>query len=228
MMHDLLGRLAQFGGEGALCALFVLSVVNMAVISQRVWFFAKRHMNVAKFVKQLAPLLRVRDFARARNLSQGSNASICAITLAGLSEAENGLPAVQDAYETAISYERIILEDKLVALADIGRLALLIGLLGSLFDVLAFAHSSDKTSPDAVAIAQPIHAAMIASVSPLIGGLLVAIPGWLARSILNVHVQRILVECQFVARLGSSQLASAEQVKANSPVQSLKLRRVSA
>jgi len=83
-------------------------------------------------------------------------------------------------------------------------------------------------TPEAIAVSQPIPAAMIASVSPLIGGLLVAIPGWLARSILNVHVQRILVECQFVARLGSSQLASAEQVKATSPVQSLKLRRVSA
>src|SRR5262245_44580757 len=105
MMHDLLGRLARFGGEGLLCALFVMSVINLAIISQRVWFFVRRHINVDKFVKLLVPLLRARDLPRARALSHRGRSSVCSITLAGLTEAEHGLPAAQDAFETAISYE---------------------------------------------------------------------------------------------------------------------------
>src|SRR5262245_19873398 len=101
MMHDLLGRLAQFGGEGALCLLFILSIVNLSIISQRIWFLARRHTSVDAFVRQLVPLLRTREFSKARALSQRANVSICSIAMAGLSQAENGLPAAQRAIETA-------------------------------------------------------------------------------------------------------------------------------
>lgn len=225
MLHNLLGRLAQFGGEGALCALFLLSVADLAIISQRIWFFVRRYINVEKFVTQLVPLLHKRDLSRARALSQGASASVCSITLAGLMQADKGLPAMQQALETATSLERIELEDKLLLLNELGRLALLIGLLGSLFDVLAFAAPNEAVSAAEVAVSPSHHPLLIAAIAPTIGGLLVAIPAWLAGSMLKVHVQRTVMECEFVARLVCSQLGAAEETQPSSPVQTLKLHK---
>jgi hypothetical protein len=175
MMHDLLGRLAPYGGEGALCALFAFSVINLAIISHRIWFFARRHINANKFLNQLIPLIRGRDLPRARALSQRADASICSTTFAGLIEAEHGLAAVQEAFATAISYERIILEDKLVALKEAGRLALLVGILGSLFDVLAFASPSQPVPLPEVTIGRAVH-------SSLIDPLPISVPGGMRES----------------------------------------------
>jgi biopolymer transport protein ExbB len=228
MMHQLLGRLAQFGGEGALGVLFVLSTVNFGIISQRVWFFVWYRINAKGFVQQLVPLLQGRDLLRAEALSQRVNASICSVVLAGLWRAEDGLPAVEQALETAISHERIHLEDRLVLLNELARLALLVGLLGSLFDVLALGNPNPTVPPPEPAANPFPLSAMIEAITPLVGGLLVAIPAWLARSMLKAHVQRVLHECEFVARLMASQLALAEPITPTSSVQPSKVRRVAA
>jgi biopolymer transport protein ExbB/TolQ len=135
---------------------------------------------------------------------------------------------VQQALGTATSCERINLEDKLALLSELGRLALLIGILGSLFDVLALGSPSESLPAQEVAVGRLRASMMIAALSPVIGGLLVAVPAWLARSMLNVHVQRIVLECEFIAQLVSSHLAVAEQAKTASPIQHLKLNRVAA
>src|SRR5262245_32915967 len=107
MMHQLVGRLAQFGGEGALGVLFVLSIVNLGIVSHRIWFFVRHRINANAFVMQLVPLLRGRDLLRAEALSQRETASICSVALAGLSRADHGLQAVEQALEASISHERI-------------------------------------------------------------------------------------------------------------------------
>jgi biopolymer transport protein ExbB/TolQ len=228
MMHQILERLAQFGGEGALGLLFVLSIVNLGIISQRVWFFARCHINADTFVKQLVALLRVRDVRRAEALSQQANASICVVTLAGLLQADEGALVVEQAMQTATSHERIHLEDKLVLLNELARLSLLVGVLGSLFDVVALG-SQIATISTSEGTAGPLApSAMLAAITPMIGGLLVAIPAWLARSMLNVHVQRALRQCDFVARLVPSQLAVGQSASPTSSVRPLQVQRVAA
>lgn len=228
MMHDLLGRIAHYGGEGALCLLFVLSIVNLAIISQRIWFLARRHTNVDAFVSQLVPLLRGRDLAKAGALCESANGGICSVALAGLTHAEHGLPAVLQALATATSCERIHLEDRLILLNELGRFALLVGIVGSLFDVLALNGPSESLTAPGIVIGRLHSSLMTAAICPTIGGLLVAIPAWLARSLLNVHIQRILLECEFVARLICSQLALAEQSNPIAPTHLLKPHRVAA
>jgi biopolymer transport protein ExbB/TolQ len=228
MMHDLLGRIAHYGGEAALCLLFVLSIFNLAIISQRVWFLVRRHTNVDALVNHLVPLLRARELPKARTLCGSAHGGICSVALAGLSQTDHGLPAVQQALATATSCERIHLEDKLILLNELGRLALLVGIVGSLFDVLAISGPNESLPAPGFAIGRLHSSLMAAAICPTIGGLLVAIPAWLARSMLNVHVQRILLECEFVGRLICSQLSLAEQTNPVAPIELLKPRRVAA
>lgn len=219
MMHQLLGRLAQFGGEAALGMLFVLSIVSLGVIGQRVCFFLRRRIDAHAFARQLAPLLRSRDLLRAEALAQGANTSLHAVALAGLSHADRGLPAVEQSLHASIARERIHLADSLVLLSELAHLGLFVGIAGSLFDLLAVGTATPAITTPEAAPASLNYAALIASVSPAIGGLLVTIPAWLARSLLQMHVQRVVRECEFVARLLCEQLVSPQPTPSASPTQ---------
>jgi len=228
MIHHMLRQLAPYGGEAALAALFLLSIVSVGMIGQRIWLFLQRFHTTDKFAKDLLPLLRVADLRRAESLCQQRNASVCCVALAGLLESGNGLPAVRHALDTAISRERTALEDTFLVLNELGRLALLIGIVGSLFDVLAIGFANSAAGQPDLAGNAVTYSAFFPALAPAIGGLLVAIPAWLARSMLSVHVQRIVRECDFVARLVLSQLASAEPAGAGGSAPFIKTRRVAA
>jgi len=215
MMHELLRRLAQYGGEGALGTLFLLSIVNLGLISQSVWHFVRRRFNAEVFAKQLAALLRADDFLRAEALAQQADASVCCVALAGLFESGRGLHAVRHALDNAISRERTKLEEPFGAMVELGRLAVLIGILGSLFDLLMVGN------PAAVS-------AFLPALAPTIGGLLVAIPAWIAKSLLALHVQRIVRECEFVAKVTLSQLTPVETATAVVASSAVHSRRVAA
>jgi biopolymer transport protein ExbB/TolQ len=225
MLHELLGRLAQYGGEAALGVLFVLSIVNVGIISQRVWVFVRRYTNTNRFLSELRPLLRDGDVRRARSVCQKSTACVCSIANAGLSQAEHGITVMERALATAIARERIELEDKLVLLNEFGRIALLAGILGTLFDVAALGGAKAAASFTDTA-SYSLYTAMIGTIMPAIGGLLVAIPAWLARSVFNVHVQRVLRESEFVARLMVSELTVVETATTGSPNVAMKIRRL--
>jgi biopolymer transport protein ExbB/TolQ len=218
MIHNMVRQLAPYGGEAALGALFLLSIVSVGMIGQRVWLFLRRFHNADKFAKELLPLLRSSDLRRAESLCQETNASACCVALAGLLESDKGLSAVRHALDNAISRERTALEDTFIVLNELGRLAVLIGIAGSLFDLLTIGYSGSSAA----------LSAFIPALSPTVGGLLVAIPAWLTRSLLSAHVQRIVRECEFVARLVLSQLASAEPPATGSVNPFVKARRVAA
>jgi biopolymer transport protein ExbB/TolQ len=228
MMHDLVSQLARYGGEGALGVLFVLSIVNLGIIGQRVWFFVSRRVSTNQFVQELVPLLRIGDVRRAQSLSQQSPASVCCVATAGLFQAERGLPAVERALATTISRERIVLENNVVVMSELGRIALLVGVVGSLCDLVALGGSTTQALPPE-AVLKPIgYSTIVAAMAPTIGAFLVAIPAWLARSIFNVYVQRVMRECEFVARLVLSELVVGDPAPAGSFHQVPKTRRVAA
>jgi len=227
MIHRMLSQLAPYGGEAALGALFLLSIISVGAMGQRIWLFLRRFYRSDRFVQELLPLLRAADWRQAESLCQQTNASVCCVALAGLLEANKGLPAVRNALDHAISRERVALEDTFTVLNELGRLALLIGMLGSLFDLLAIANAISAAVPQELAAQTVTYAAFFPAVVPMIGALLVAIPAWLARSMLSVHVQQIVRECEFVARLVVSQLASAETTR-NTSAPFIKTRRVAA
>lgn len=190
MMHDLIHRLAEHGGEITLCGLFLLSIINLGIVGQWIWRFWRQQTDVDAFTKELNQLLRAGDLPEALNLSQESTASVAAVAFDGFLAVEAGLPAVQQALHTAIERERTRMEENLPVVKELGQIALLIGLFGSLCDLLA------TFAPGA-----PANASPVGFVSPLIGGLFVAMIAWFARSVLNSQVRRVIRDCNFVARL---------------------------
>jgi biopolymer transport protein ExbB/TolQ len=226
MLHQLLGRLAQFGGEGALGVLLLLSIASVGVIGQCVWQFTRRRFDVNAFVRQLLPLLRANDLLRAEALTQRVSCSVCTVASAGLLETEKGVAMVRHSLDSAISRERIALENMFGALDELGRLALLLGALGSLCDLLT-AVSSGTPSP-VVSISTLVDSTLSRALTPMVGGLLVALPAWAARGMLNAHVRRIVRDCEYVASLVLSELTKAELAVTGTTTSHVKTRRVAA
>ncbi|MFO0916480.1 MAG: MotA/TolQ/ExbB proton channel family protein [Pirellulales bacterium] len=206
MLHELMRRLAQYGGEGSMIVLAIVSIVNVAGISERAWYFFGRRMNVDRFARQLVAALRSGDTNKAQALLRNSTASITAVAAAGLAQAERGLTAARDAMVTAVARERVLMEDKVLLLSELAKISVWIGITGGLLDLIWFGSQLTLASAPAMTSAR-VTDALVRSLAPVVAGLLVALPAWMCASVLKVYVQRRLLECEFVARLVSSQLA---------------------
>jgi biopolymer transport protein ExbB len=206
MMHELFRRLAQFGGEGSLYVLFAMSIVTVAIIAERIWTFVRRYANADKLIRQLAAVLGV-DLAETSALVHGSQASLCRIVAAGLAAAASGPQAVRDALQTAAAREGQFLKRNLALLQELGRFSVLIGLVGTLLDLLSL---TTPTGVEVLAGGASNRSAtylVISTLAPAVAGLLVAIPAWLTASVLNDRIQKLSSEFDEVAQLVAAELA---------------------
>ena len=212
-MHQLFERLSQYGGEAALCVLFLISILSVAVISERIWHFARNRVSADEFSRRLIELLRAGDMPSALALSQRSEISVRSITLAALMQTAHGQCAAGHALDAAALHERVRLQNRVGTLSNLARLSLLIGLAGTLFDVLALNASNGLAeSLTHASNSLPIYRLVAATLAPTVAGLVVGIMTWLATGMLSSHVQRQLFECDMLARLISFQLGSEATV----------------
>ncbi len=209
MMHELLQRLAHFGGECALVILFILSVVNVAAIGERLWHFWKRRLNVDDFAIQLATLVRAGETARARTLAQQSENSVCVVVQAALTQSGNGLKAVRRALSVAMSKEQARLRSRLAIFRDLGRCALLTGFAGTLFDLLAINLSAIPDGAGSESVGYRVLQLAIAALAPSAAGLAVAVPAFIASALAKTHVERLLLACDFAAQMLVSHLPAS-------------------
>lgn len=209
MMHELVQRLAHFGGEGALVILFILSVVNVAAISERLWYFWKRRLDVDVFAAQLESCLRAGDVSRAEATARQSENSVCVIAAAALTRAGDGLRVTRRALDVAISKERLCLRSKINVFHELGRCALLTGAAGTLLDLLAMNLSKMPGGAGPETASYQVFQLVVAALAPSAAGLAVAVPAFVASGLLKAYVQRLLLACKFVAQLLISQLPAS-------------------
>jgi biopolymer transport protein ExbB len=204
MLYDLIGRFARIGGECALGVLFLVSIVSVALICDRSWFFARRRLDIDAFAQRLLPLLRSQDWSGARSVAQQSPASSSLIVLAGLSQVGHGSDAVHAVMRSALARERMRLEAHLGLLRALGLAALLVGLLGTVFDLWEFLNSLGvPTSGKTVFSYQGIS--VLAS---LAAGLLAATPALFVASVLTSLVHKTVHQIEFITEFVMSQLVA--------------------
>jgi biopolymer transport protein ExbB len=187
MLHQVLNQVSQAGGETILALLLLVSIMTVAIISNRIWFFVCHYIDADKFARQILPVMGDEDWPKARNLARRSTASICLVVQAGLTQVDRGRGAMRDAMQSAKLHERLRLEGQLRLLGALGQSALLLGLLGTVFDLLEF---SREPGAHAARLVDAFDAFFI--LAPTAAGLLVAIPALLAHSLLKGHVRSLI------------------------------------
>lgn len=128
--------LLEMGAAPIMYLMIALSVVSVAIMIERAWFFFSVSENIEKLASALAGRLDAGDLAGASALVSTSKSAEAAIVAAGLRQLARGADAAQEAMASATALQRMRLERRLAYLGTLGNNAPFIGLLGTVIGIV--------------------------------------------------------------------------------------------
>lgn len=174
--------MTNFGAAWVMWLMLLLSVISVAVMLERAWFFYSLRDDIAKLSRTLRDYLRRGELEEARQAMEASPSAEAAVVVAGLIEADRGAKAAEEAMAGAAALQRMKLERRLVYLGTLGNNAPFIGLFGTVIGVVgAFdelgkaAHTATSQAASGLAPQAVMSSIAEALVATAIG-LAVAIP----------------------------------------------------
>jgi biopolymer transport protein ExbB len=206
--------MTQFGAAWVMWLLVLLSVISVAIMLERGWFYFSLRDDLAKLASQLRDFLRKGDLDGARKRLQASPSAEAAVVMAGLNEADRGAKSAEEAMEGAAALQRIKLERRLAFLGTLGNNAPFIGLFGTVIGVVkAFEQlgKSDSANASAAAMApQMVMAAIAEALVATAVGLAVAIPAVVMYNWFSRHSKSILANTEALSRVLMAHLSAIE------------------
>ncbi len=197
-----------FGAAWVMWLMLGLSVVSVAIILERGWFFWSLRDDLVVLQRDLRSALRDSIDAAKRRMEASPSAE-AAVVLAGLAEAASGPAAAEEAMAGAQALQRMKLERRLAYLGTLGNNAPFIGLFGTVIGVvqafaalgeaaktpLAGASGSSQMAPQAVmsSIAEALVATAV--------GLIVAIPAVAANNFFQRLIRSTLANTEALTRI---------------------------
>jgi len=150
------------GGVFVYVNLFV-SVVSLAVISERTYFLLRARANSKGLLEHLRKLVRANNVDRAIRLCGTGNAPLLRVAKAGLVRAHRGEEAISTALEEALVDAVPDLKKRISSLWSLANIATLLGLLGTVsgliraFAAVAFAAPEQRSALLANGIAEAMN-----------------------------------------------------------------------
>ena len=203
-----------FGAAWVMWLMLVLSVVSVAVILERAWYFWSLRDDLGVLAKELRAALE--DSVEAAQKRMEASPSVEAqVVLAGLSMAHRGPAAAEEAMYGALALSRMKLERRLAYLGTLGNNAPFIGLFGTVIGVVgAFAALGEAAkTPVAQATSQALapQAVMSSIAEALVAtavGLAVAIPAVASNNYFQRMIKSTLANTDALSRILLAHLKS--------------------
>ena len=209
--------MTNFGAQWVMWLLLGLSVISVAIMLERAWFFTSMRDDLVRLAQDLRDLLERHDYEGARKKLEASPSAEAAVVLAGLAEMENGRAAAQEAMHGAVALQRMRLEQRLAFLGTLGNNAPFIGLFGTVIGVVqAFAAlgRQDAATASAEAAAgmapQEVMSSIAEALVATAVGLLVAIPAVATYNFFVRRSKQILANTEALTRVLLAHLAAIE------------------
>jgi biopolymer transport protein ExbB/biopolymer transport protein TolQ len=190
MLIERLMKLALLGSEWVLYVLFSLSVISIATILERLWFFARRTGGGEPLRLAVSDLLRDGSVAAAVKLLAGKKTLEARIGHQALLWANCGPDAVDDAVESELTRVRKELERGSNFLGTVGNNSPFIGLFGTVLGVIIAFHALGSAAQNA----NSMNGVMAGIAEALVAtgvGLLVAIPAVVAYNVLQKKIGEV-------------------------------------
>lgn len=215
--------LVGFGAAWVMWLLIGLSIVSVAVMLERAWFFWSLRDNLVGLSKRLRDLLRGGDIEGAINAMKKSPSAEAAVVVAGLLDADRGPKAADEAMRGAAALQRMRLEKRLAILGTLGNNAPFIGLFGTVVGVvMAFEelgrHSQSVTESAASVMApQTVMWAIAEALVATAVGLAVAIPAVAAYNFFQRVVRATIANTETLSGVLLSYLYAVDAGTAPAP-----------
>lgn len=183
---QVLDLMLRAGSSWVLYLLFGLSVAALAVVLERLWFFALER-RPARTIDEALAALRVGGAPAALERLGKARSMEAAVARACLRHAGDGIAAVEEHKEGALERERSRYERRLAFLGTLGNNAPFIGLFGTVLGIIrAFHDLAGSALQGTQAVMAGIAEALVATGV----GLLVALPAVATFNALTRHVER--------------------------------------
>src|SRR5262245_9414699 len=145
--------MTNLGAAWVMWLLIALSVLSVAIMLERGWFYWSLRDDVARLARELRDRLRDDDMEGARKVLEASPSAEAAVVVAGLIEADRGPKSADEAMQSAAALQKQKLERRLAFLGTLGNNAPFIGLFGTVIGVVKAFEELGKQPATAVAAA---------------------------------------------------------------------------
>jgi biopolymer transport protein ExbB len=211
--------LLQSGASWVLWFLAALSLISIAIMVERWFFYRSRSANLQGLARQLDGWLSAGELQVARRELEASPSLAAAIAAAGLRLADRGPEAADKAMQSAIALERGRLERWLAYLGTLGNNAPFIGLFGTVIGVIgafeelghgAPGHGMAATSAAAAQVAsQAVMASIAEALVATAVGILVALPAVAAFNYFQRRIASLVSGTEVLSNLVLAYLSEA-------------------
>lgn len=181
-------------GGPVMVGIMMCSLIGFTVFIERIWSLHRAQIDREQFVKGIRNILKRNKVAEAVSICEESSGPVASVLKAGLLNIGKTKAEIQEAMENAALYEFPKLRKNLAILFTVTQISPLLGLLGTVTGMInAFMvihqHGGIVNAGD---LAQGIYEALITTV----GGLVVAIPCFIAYTYITSRVQKLVTDME--------------------------------
>ena len=173
---DIQERLTAFAMLGATWVMWLLvglSVISIAIILERIYFFSVTRDEIDKLRTELLDFLKKGRIGDAQKRMKQSRSFEAMLASAALDSAEDGAEAATERVQGEQQVARLHMERNLAFLGTVGANAPFVGLLGTVIGIIRSFHSLDQSQGKVTAgLMADIGEALVATAI----GILVALP----------------------------------------------------
>jgi biopolymer transport protein ExbB len=192
-LTELVVRLSRTGaGSYVMWSMVVLSVISVAVMIERAFFFTSNQGNVRGMARELHKLFLEGSYEKAKKLLESEKGYESRVLLSALDGAPLGIHAVRELAESASKVERLRYERGLAILGTLGNNAPFIGLFGTVLEIIAALYELG-TQSGANASAGAVMATLSAALAATAVGLIVALPAVASFNYFNRRIKSLQV-----------------------------------
>jgi biopolymer transport protein ExbB len=210
--------MSNFGASWVMWLLIMLSIISVAIMLERAWFYWSLRDDLAGLATQLRELLRNGDLEGAKQRMQKSPSAEAAVVTAGLLEADRGAKSADEAMRGAAALQRMKLERRLAFLGTLGNNAPFIGLFGTVIGVVQAFEALGRQNPavsQAAAAAsnmapQEVMSAIAEALVATAVGLAVAIPAVAMYNVFQRKSKAILANTEALSRVLIAHLVAVD------------------
>ena len=175
-MIDIQERLTAFAMLGAtwvMWLLVVLSIIGVAIILERAWYFYRSRDDARKLQEDLRLSLAQGDLEGAKQRLRQSPSFEANIVASGLEQVGRGADAVQERLNAETALARSHMERNLAFLGTVGNNAPFVGLLGTVIGIIRAFHALEQNAGQVSSgLMNEVGEALVATAI----GILVALP----------------------------------------------------
>jgi biopolymer transport protein ExbB len=182
--------------------LLVLSIVTVAVVIERLVFFASQHGDTKGLLKQIAQKIQADDLPGAIKVCQANKGMLPRILEFGLQRGEKNRADITDALSIALMEHLNALERNLGIIGTIAVIAPFVGLAGTVLGIIhAFDEIALKGNASPAVVASGVSEALITTFSGLVVAVIAVIFFNYFKTRIKVYNQEMIVAANQLAEI---------------------------